>query len=164
MMNEEISKSYFDRLEIQKVQGNSLNTLKFLVARHTRRIPFENLNSLLRIPVKLDLENLVQKLIFDRRGGYCFEQNLLFKEVLRFLGFEVKPLAARIHSATGAHPRTHMMLLVTTENSQYTTDVGFGGMTPTIPLEFKPETADVSPHGTCRIITAKELFTLESLK
>lgn len=164
MMDEKILKSYCNRLKIPEVQGNSLKTLKFLVTHHTRRIPFENLNPLLRIPVKLDSENLIQKLIFDKRGGYCFEQNLLFKEILEFLGFEVKPLAARVHSASGEHARTHMMLLVTTENSRFLIDVGFGGMTPSIPLEFKPGISQVSPHGTYRIIQEKELFTLEFLK
>jgi arylamine N-acetyltransferase len=38
-------------------------------------IAFENLNSLLNQPVKLDLASLQQKLINEGRGGYCFEQN-----------------------------------------------------------------------------------------
>jgi arylamine N-acetyltransferase len=40
-----------------------------------RAIAFENLTSLLKQPVKLDLASLQQKLINEGRGGYCFEQN-----------------------------------------------------------------------------------------
>lgn len=68
-------------------------TLQTLHALHPRAITFENLNPLLGIPVKLYPELLEQKLIHGGRGGYCFEHNLLFKQVLETVGFSVKGLA-----------------------------------------------------------------------
>ena len=49
-------------------------------------IAFENLDPLLKRPVKLDAASLEAKLVKGGRGGYCFEQNLLFGHVLRALG------------------------------------------------------------------------------
>ena len=62
----------------------------------TRSIPFENLDVLLGRPISLEPEALFQKLVVERRGGYCFEQNLLFKAALEALGYEVEPHLARV--------------------------------------------------------------------
>ena len=43
---------------------------------HVTSIPFENLDPYCGIPVSLALEDLERKLVSERRGGYCFEQNL----------------------------------------------------------------------------------------
>ena len=48
-----------------------------IIARHTEAIPFENLNPLLRWPVRLDPASLEEKMVRGGRGGYCFEPNLL---------------------------------------------------------------------------------------
>ncbi len=62
----------------------------------TPAIAFENLNSFLKQPVPLDLASLQQKLIHEKRGGYCFEQNLLLRAVLIALGFQVTAFTARV--------------------------------------------------------------------
>jgi N-hydroxyarylamine O-acetyltransferase len=51
-------------------------------------------------PIRLDLGSLQAKLVFGRRGGYCFEQNRLFAAALEALGFAVTPLAARAAGPT----------------------------------------------------------------
>ena len=51
---------------------------------------------MLRRPIRLDLASIESKLVHDLRGGYCFEQNLLFAAVLERLGFSVTLLAARV--------------------------------------------------------------------
>lgn len=164
-MNAAILKSYFKRIRINEIQGNSFENLRLLVKNHTRRIPFENLNPLLDIPVKLDLNSLIEKIIFGGRGGYCFEQNLLFMEVMQTLGYKVKPLAARVNSSGDAmHARTHMFLLVNIEDSQFLTDVGFGGMTPASPLRFEIGLVQETPHTTYRISIKDGNYTLESVQ
>ena len=49
---------------------------------HVTSIPFENLDPRRGIPVSLAPENLERKLVDARRGGYCFEQNLLLATAL----------------------------------------------------------------------------------
>ena len=72
--------------------------------RHPVAIPFENLDVAARRAVRLDLRvECRRKLVRARRGGYCFEQNLLFAHVLAALGFGVT--AARGARAVGARRR-----------------------------------------------------------
>lgn len=104
---------------------------------HATRIPFENLDILLGRPIALDLPAIQAKLVGQRRGGYCFEHNLLFAAVLREFGFGITQLAARVrYRSTALLPRTHMLLLVEAEDSHWLADVGFGGEGLLLPVPF----------------------------
>ena len=59
---------------------------------HVTSIPFENLDPHGGLPVSLELEDLQRKLVGARRGGYCFEQNLLLMAALEALGAHVQPM------------------------------------------------------------------------
>jgi N-hydroxyarylamine O-acetyltransferase len=120
-----------------ELQPNS-STLSALHRAHVGAIPFENIDALLGRPILLDSASLQAKLVIARRGGYCFEQNLLFKDVLERLGFKVTGLSARVRGA-GEFPlraRTHMALLVEAEGKTFFADVGFGGTGLIDPLPF----------------------------
>ncbi len=95
---------------------------------HVTSIPFENLDPHCGIPVSLASEDLERKLVAQRRGGYCFEQNLLLKAALEALGAEVDLLLARVRVGPprGARPRTHLVLRVRAEGASWHADVGFG--------------------------------------
>jgi N-hydroxyarylamine O-acetyltransferase len=104
------------------------DTLRGLHLAHATHIPFENLDILLGRPILLDAESLEKKLVRGRRGGYCFEQNILFASVLEHLGFSVTRLAARVRLGAGRLlPRTHMLLKVDIAGTSWLADVGFGG-------------------------------------
>src|SRR5438270_757626 len=82
---------------------------------HATSIPFENLDPHRGVPVSLAIEDLERKLVHDRRGGYCFEQNLLLAHALRGFGLEVELMLARVRvSGTPGHlrPRSHLLLRV----------------------------------------------------
>src|SRR5262249_15051302 len=81
--------AYFDRIGYSGARTPTLDTLRAVVLRHTEAIPFENLDPLLRRPVRLDAASLQRKLVRDGRGGYCFEHNLLLRHALEGLGFAV---------------------------------------------------------------------------
>src|SRR3982750_4635329 len=107
--------AYFERIGYRGPDRPDLALLSALTDAHTRSIPFENLDVLLGRPISLAREALFQKLVVDRRGGYCFEQNGLFLEVLRELGFQVTPISARVrlqHPRDYIPPRTHVFLRV----------------------------------------------------
>jgi N-hydroxyarylamine O-acetyltransferase len=111
--------------------------LEALHLAHATHIPFENIDILLGRPIALDLASLQAKLVGQRRGGYCFEHNLLLAAVLREFGFGVTQLAARVrHRTTALLPRTHMLLLVEAEGSRWLADVGFGGEGLLLPVPF----------------------------
>src|SRR5438093_5316594 len=101
------------RIEYAGSLAPSRQTLDALHLAHATHIPFENLDVLLGRPIRLDLDGLQAKLVRGRRGGYCFEQNLLFAAVLERLGFRVTRLAARVrYGTTRLLPRTHMLMKV----------------------------------------------------
>lgn len=129
--------AYLERIEYVGPRNVSLEALTGLHLAHATHIPFENLDVLLRRPIRLDRESLEAKLVRGRRGGYCFEQNLLFASVLEYLGFPVKLLQARVRlGAQRVLPRTHLLLAVDFGNERWLADLGFGscGLLEPIPL------------------------------
>ena len=88
--------AYFKRIGYAGACAPTLDMLNAIHRLHPSAIAFENLNPLLRKPVRLDLPSLEQKLVKDGRGGYCFEHNTLLRSALEAIGFEVKTLSARV--------------------------------------------------------------------
>ena len=147
--------AYFERIGHGGGRTPVLDTLRAIHLRHPQSIPFENLNPLLGRPVRLDAQSLQKKLVFDGRGGYCFEQNLLLSHALKGLGFRVVELAARVlwNTPEGVvRPRSHMLLLVHLEDGAYIADVGFGGLTLTAPLRLQADIEQATPHEPFRLI------------
>jgi N-hydroxyarylamine O-acetyltransferase len=129
--------AYLARVGYTGPLAATAETLDGLHLAHSTRIPFENLDIFLGRPIRLDLESLQAKLVRGRRGGYCFEQNLLFAAVLEAVGFRVTRLAARVrYRATKLLPRTHMLLAVEADGGPWLADVGFGGSGPLLPVRL----------------------------
>jgi N-hydroxyarylamine O-acetyltransferase len=156
--------SYFERIGFAGSIAPTLTTLEQLHALHPAAIPFENLDPLMGVPVRLELRNLEQKMLFEKRGGYCFEHNLLFKAMLENLGFAVTGLAARVHwnhPEDAERPLSHMVLLVEVNGTSYLADVGFGSVTLTAPLRLRAETDQETPHETFRLIGGEPDWRLQ---
>ncbi len=131
--------AYLARIGYRGATGPTVACLEALHLAHVGAIPFENLDILLGRPIRLDVASLQDKLVYGRRGGYCFEHNTLFAAVLEAVGFGVSRLAARVrHGTPEVTPRTHMVLRVDAEGSAWLADVGFGGGSILTPLPFDP--------------------------
>jgi N-hydroxyarylamine O-acetyltransferase len=140
-------------------------TLAALHQAHATRIPFENLDILLGRPVRLDLNSLQAKLVMGNRGGYCFEQNILFAAALEQLGFTLTALAARVrHGAQLLRPRTHMLLLVEADSTRWIADVGFGGEGLLLPLAFDATTESRQYLWTYRVVDQAGQWAVQSLR
>ena len=158
--------AYFERIGYAGARTPTLDTLRAIHALHPRAIAFENLNPLFGWPVRLDAESLEQKLVRSRRGGYCFEQNLLFKHVLEALGFRVSGLAARVlwnQPEDAITARGHMLLRVSVDGDDHVADVGFGGQTLTGPLRLVADVEQETPHEPFRLVAAGQGFKMQSL-
>lgn len=132
----------------------TLTTLNALAAAHVQTIPFENLDVLLGRPIELDLAALQAKLVTARRGGYCFEHNTLFLAVLAQLGFEVRPLSARVRYQRAREftpARTHLFIRVELGES-WLVDVGVGAMSATAALRLADDGAQATPNEPRRIV------------
>ncbi len=142
----------------------TLETLRELHLQHAQAIAFEDLDPFSGRPVKLDLPSLERKLVHDGRGGYCFEQNLLFSHILLELGFTLYGLAARVMWNAPediVRKRSHMLLLVEVGGERYLADVGFGGLTLTAPLRLVTDIEQSTPHETFRLINREGDFVLQ---
>ena len=118
-------------------------------------IPFENLDVLLRRPVRLDLEGLQEKLVRSRRGGYCFEHGTLFAAALEKLGFRPVRHTARVVllATRETSPRTHMFLVVPLPEGRFVVDPGFGTLAPPMPvplLDPGPTPPEPTSHWMAR--------------
>lgn len=156
--------AYFERIGFAGSIAPNLQTLQALQLAHVLAIPFENLNPLLGLPVKLDLQSLEQKLIRERRGGWCFEHNLVFLHALRALDFEVTPYAARVIWDVPPDTitrRSHMMLMVDIGGARYVVDAGFGGPTPTAPLRLRHGAEQETPHEIFRVMGEEPPYSVE---
>jgi N-hydroxyarylamine O-acetyltransferase len=157
--------AYFARVGYDGPREASLAVLTRLHRLHPEAIPFESLDPLFGRPVGIDAASIERKLVRSRRGGYCFEQNGLFLLVLRALGFEVTPLAARVCWMAPADaprsPLSHMLLKVELPEGPRLADVGFGGQSPTAPLEMRLGAEQDTPHGCYRLVRHGAGFELQ---
>ena len=123
--------AYLTRIQYREPVKPDVETLHGLQRAHMLTVPFENLDIGLNRPIRLDLESLWNKLIIQRRGGFCYEVNGLFGWLLEQIGFEVTYLNARDY-----HPEDdsfgidfdHLVLLVRVPNepTRWLADVGWG--------------------------------------
>jgi N-hydroxyarylamine O-acetyltransferase len=126
--------AYLDRIGA----GGRSNLIE-LHRAHVASIPFEHLDPHRGVPVSLAVEDLERKLVAERRGGYCFEQNLLLKVALEALGADVDLLLARVRFGAPpgvTRPRSHLVLRVHVKGSNWHADVGFGASTLLEPIPF----------------------------
>jgi N-hydroxyarylamine O-acetyltransferase len=155
--------AYLHRIEYTGPRTASAATLEALHRAHATHIPFENLDVLLGRGIALDLGSLQAKLVAGRRGGYCFEQNLLFSAVLQAFGFAVTQLAARVRLGSSAlRPRTHMTLAVAVDRKRWLTDVGFGGQGLLVPVPLDPGASSRQHAWTFRVADEDGINVLQS--
>lgn len=133
----------------------SFETLNAIISAHVRTIPFENLAVLLGKPISLAIADVMEKLVYRRNGGYCFEHNTLLLHVLSELGFRVTALSARSRYQWPERyslPRTHMCLRVDLDGRTFLVDGGFGGLSPTAALEIVADVEQQTPHEPRRFV------------
>jgi N-hydroxyarylamine O-acetyltransferase len=129
--------AYLERVAFGGAPRADAETLRALHRAHVTSIPFENLDIVLGRRISLELDDVQNKLVRRRRGGYCFEHALLFAAALERIGFSVTRLIARvIPDPPTPGPRTHMLSRVAIGGRQWLADVGFGaGVLEPLPLE-----------------------------
>jgi N-hydroxyarylamine O-acetyltransferase len=126
---------------LERIRLDGPSDLASIHRAHACAIPFENLDPHAGVPVSLGVDALHTKLVTSRRGGYCFEQNLLLKAALEARGAKVETLLARVRwgAPPGVlRPQGHLVLKVEIDGAVWHADVGFGGGTLLEPIPFGP--------------------------
>lgn len=148
--------SYFERISYTGDTSPTIETLNKLTEAHAKAIAFENFDVILNKNIHLSTEAIFDKLVTKKRGGYCFEQNALFLEVLQQLGFKAKPLSARVRLRFSTRdidaPRTHLFVLVEIGGESFITDVGMGAASLTKSLKLTLDIEQETLHDTRRIV------------
>ena len=147
--------AYFARIGYAGSRAATLETLHTLTGHHAAAIPFENLDVLLGRGIDVEAAAVERKLVHDRRGGYCFEQNHLLLLVLQALGFQATPLSARVRwqrPRDFTPPRTHLFVRVELENETWLTDVGVGGVSLTSAIRLNCAGEQSTRHEPRRIV------------
>lgn len=147
---------------MQRIDHNDVLTanesvLSSLQWAHLTHIPYENLNILAGIPLSLKPYDLFRKIVTDRQGGYCFELQGLFKELLETVGFTVMQYAARfLDEPETIQMRRHRVLVVTIDGQRYLTDVGVRNEAPRKALQLVQ--GYVQSDGICQYRFEKDDF------
>lgn len=128
--------AYLARIRLPARPTLDHHCLIALQRAHRLAIPFENLDVALGRGIAIDGASVFAKLVRANRGGYCFEHNRLFGDVLAELGFTARPVLARVWlGAEAVMPLVHTLSLVTIEGQDWIADAGFGGSyAPPMPL------------------------------
>jgi len=147
--------AYLRRIGFEGTPRTDMATLRQLVLKQALAIAFENLDAFTGRHVSLVPADVEAKLVGTRRGGWCFEHNLLLGNALRAVGFAVQDLAGRVlwgRDLAYFPARTHRLLRVECEGRHYLLDSGFGVLTPTAPLDFSlRDEPQLTPHERFRL-------------
>lgn len=129
--------AYLHRINYSGETTPKLSTLKELHHAQLYTIPFENFDIQMGRGVDLAPGAIFEKLVCQKRGGYCFELNGLFLMALEAFGFDVRPLLGRVHITGTPTGRGHQIELIAIEGKQWIADVGFGAGTPRTPIPLE---------------------------
>lgn len=148
---------YLKYIEVEK-ESLSLNeeSLKTLTFGHVSHIAYQNQTIYNRLPLNLEPNALIQKLIVNKEGGMCYETSDLFFDVLIKLGFSAKrikayPLNGKPYNPIA--PSSHNIIIVDLNSKLFLVDVGYGNNSMRYPVDFDFEKTNV-----------KEVFPGENYK
>ncbi|KAM9337062.1 arylamine N-acetyltransferase 2-like [Symphorus nematophorus] len=146
--------TYLSRIGFTGPVEPSLEVLRSVHTCHLRSVPFENLTIHSGGRIQLVLPLLYDKIVKQRRGGFCCENNGLFSWLLNKLGFQVAMLSGQVKSLiVGRYgpPLDHLILMVSLDGQRWLCDVGFGTPAFTTPLSLDTSGPQEQGHRVYRI-------------
>lgn len=169
MMNESMIEAYLKRIQITEPASVSESFLFRLQEAHLKNIPYENIDILNREPVgSLEPDHLFDKIVTRKRGGYCFELNGLFAELLRSMGFQVQEYFGRWHfgESISIPRRRHRILKVNVPDSgrAFLVDAGVGCDCPRQPLLFQEDLEQERNGRIYRVVQNPQLGFVVQVK
>lgn len=156
---------YLTRIKLSR-KTPSLLYLKELQKAHLLHIPFENLDIHYRNKITLNYSSIFEKLIQNKRGGFCYELNGLFYHLLYHLGFNCYLISAKVYNVDTdewGNNFDHMAIIVEIDNEKYLVDVGFGnGPISPLKVDSKEMQMDYTRYWKMTIDPDENLILQES--
>ncbi|AXP80283.1 Arylamine N-acetyltransferase [Mariniflexile rhizosphaerae] len=120
--------AYLSRINFHDTLSPNKDVLYKLQKHHLLNIPFENLDIHYGTKISLSINDIYRKVVIRKRGGFCYELNGLFHQLLMEIGFNAKLISAQVHTKNGEYSPEydHMAIIVNLENQDFLVDVGFG--------------------------------------
>ncbi len=152
--------AYLDRIQYVGSPDATLATLRHLHHQHLLTVPLENLNIHYGREIVLKPEALFDKIVTQRRGGFCYELNGLFYELLRSLGYDVKRISGRVYVPGEGFNNEfdHLAIVARIDDTDWLVDVGFGRRFPIYPLPIQLDQLQQDSSGSYRITTHDENY------
>ncbi|KIO79053.1 hypothetical protein TH53_00045 [Pedobacter lusitanus] len=154
------TQEYLSRINYQEKAIADLASLQGLMKAHLLNVPFENLDIHQKVWIALDEEKIYTKIVHQRRGGFCYELNGVFRQLLIQIGFDVQLIGAKVFQSatqTFSPPTDHMALLVRTAGETYLADVGFGDFI-SVPIRISALTHHEEACGRFRLTQTDEYY------
>ncbi len=147
-LSQEKALLYLERIGIKNADVSE-NSLGLLMKCHLESVPFENFDVFHgHTEPSLDINDLFEKIVIKRRGGYCFELNGLFCALLNALGFKAESRTARIpYGKEYPAPKAHRIIVAAVGEKKYFCDIGFGGPVPYSPIPLETEKVLICDAG-----------------
>ncbi len=149
---QQMAEAYIADLELPN--SRDMDFLQQLQSKHIARYSFNSLAVVLGQDISLDIQDIFNKIVGKRRGGYCFEHNKLVLAVLQELGFEVRLLMAKvIYNRDIDVARTHRITLLSLGGEDYIVDAGFGHFGARFPVKLELGLEQDQGDACYRIVT-----------
>lgn len=159
------------QIDSNRYDEPNVETLNDYATRFMLTVPFENIDVQNGKPISVDIDAIFNKIVHDKRGGFCYELNSFFKAYLLQKGFNPVLMSATIHTPGGGRSLngSHASLVVSINDEFYVTDVGFGDLPlHAMPITSSEHTQPVTDiNGTFRAIFEnehKELFYVQKFE
>ncbi|ELR70652.1 N-acetyltransferase [Fulvivirga imtechensis AK7] len=148
---------YLERINYTGDLRPSLEVLQRLQKMHLLSVPFENLDIHYGLPITLDINKIYNKVVLNKRGGFCYELNGLYYELLISIGFNAKMVSARVYDQKKGYGQEydHLSVVVNLDGIEYLTDVGFGEFMFS-PLEITMNNIQPDARGHFMIDTTED--------
>lgn len=150
----ELTALFRKRIGVSGDEPITWDSLPDVLDQMAKTIPFENFRIIHNRINDINERNLIQKIMFNREGGLCYELNSLLYLVMIENGLDavltrgvVYNHASRQYMSLG---RTHVTILINHQGETHLADTGFGGNLPLTPVPLSGETVS-SRNGQFRV-------------
>lgn len=146
--------AYLKRIGLARPRRPTSDALTRIHRAHIDTVPYENLAIQLGRPIRLEADALFEKIVVERRGGFCYEQNHVLALALEAIGFDVRRVLGGVARATAGDENwfNHLPLLVRAGRVEYLADVGLGvGFRDPLPLREGSHRVGAFNFGLWRI-------------
>lgn len=119
---------YLARIGYAGVPAVTEACLRDLHRHAVMAIPFEATDIHFGKTISMELEAIYEKVVRRKRGGFCYELNYLFHELLQAVGFRSTMISASVYNEGVYGPPFDHLCLAIELNGLWLTDVGFGDL------------------------------------